>query len=68
MLESSTGQWVAYVRLTVPPGLSPITTIGGVTAATCTPSDLSAYQWPSGTVRERSEWCLLTASAEHLRG
>jgi hypothetical protein len=38
MLESSTGQWVAYVRLKDPPGLSPITTIAGGTATTCTPS------------------------------
>ncbi len=28
MLESSTGRWVAYVRLEDPPGLSPITTVG----------------------------------------
>jgi hypothetical protein len=28
MLESSTGRWVAYVRLDDPPGLSPITTVG----------------------------------------
>ena len=28
MLESPTGQWVAYVRLEDPPGLSPITTVG----------------------------------------
>jgi hypothetical protein len=28
MLESSTGSWVAYVRLEDPPGLSPITTVG----------------------------------------
>ena len=28
MPESSTGRWVAYVRLEDPPGLSPITTVG----------------------------------------
>jgi hypothetical protein len=28
MLESSTGRWLAYVRLQDPPGLSPITTVG----------------------------------------
>ena len=28
MLESSTGRWVAYVRLKGPPGLSPVTTVG----------------------------------------
>jgi hypothetical protein len=30
MLESSTGRWVAYVRLEDPPGLSPITAVGPV--------------------------------------
>jgi hypothetical protein len=28
MLESTTGLWVAYVRLENPPGLSPMTTVG----------------------------------------
>jgi hypothetical protein len=49
MLECATGRRVAYVRLEDPPGLSPITTVGGfdtVEEAQVATDEVSAARWP----------------------